>query len=326
LFVSRRKQWVQVLKRSDLDRVPLEAMKNRVLCSKHFADKAYMCPAERNTSSLRHDAVPTVWDHSNPPVQVKERKLPAMRTPTPTTTPPRVRATPQLATANDAPPTTPVARGRPRSDVAVQLATARKDRWRLKNTVDRQSTHLRKERARRIKAEALAARMAKRMKALDDLPAKQRPFVNLQLRTVNKKKVKQYTAAEKQDALALYHCGPAAYRHMLKIHQLPSMSTIRRSLSTCMKTTGPCPVLLQAVSARLSTMSPVDKIATIGFDGMHLSEALRYWEHEDRFVGFEDFGSGGRTSKLANQALVVRGINGSWKMVRFLVYLFLVTY
>ena len=75
-------------------------------------------------------------------------------------------------------------------------------------------------------------------------------------------------------------------------------------------------MLLGAVKARLDCCKPQERIATLGFDAMSLTEALRYHEHLDRVVGFEDVGACGRTGKVANQALVgvVRGIIGSWKL------------
>ena len=59
-----------------------------------------------------------------------------------------------------------------------------------------------------------------------------------------------------------------------------------------------------------------DRVATLLFDAMKITEAIRFWEHEDRFVGFEDCGTGGRSAKVADQALVavLRGVGGSWKM------------
>ena len=87
-------------------------------------------------------------------------------------------------------------------------------------------------------------------------------------------------------------------------------------LCQCLKETGPCPVLLKAVTARLETEGPLAKYATLGFDAMSLSEALRYHEHLDKIVGYEDVGTAGRTNKVANQGLVavLRGIQGSWKL------------
>ena len=97
---------------------------------------------------------------------------------------------------------------------------------------------------------------------------------------------------------------------------LPSETTIRRLLSGCMEKTGPCSILLNAVKARLDAKNSLEKYATLGFDAMSLNEALRYHEHIDQIVGFEDVGEVGRTEKIANQGLiaVLRGIHGNWKL------------
>lgn len=82
-----------------------------------------------------------------------------------------------------------------------------------------------------------------------------------------------------------------------------------------MKDTGPCPILLNAIKCRLSEAT-TDRLCTIGFDAMSLTPALRYFEHCDRVVGFEDVGAPGRSTKVANQGLVcvLRGIEGKWKL------------
>lgn len=101
------------------------------------------------------------------------------------------------------------------------------------------------------------------------------------------------------------------------MHTLPSVPTIRRLLSACMTSTGPDKILLDAVKAKVEGDDRNhDKYATLGFDAMSLTEALRYHEHVDRIVGYEDVGSFGRTIKVANQGLiaVLRSIGGNWKL------------
>ena len=84
-----------------------------------------------------------------------------------------------------------------------------------------------------------------------------------------------------------------------------------------MTSTGPDSVLLNAVKAKLySNENVLDQYATLGFDAISLAEALRYHEHVDCIVGYEDMGTTGRTTKVTNQGLiaVLRGISGSWKL------------
>jgi hypothetical protein len=140
---------------------------------------------------------------------------------------------------------------------------------------------LKVERARKNSALALNAKL-KKEKYLNGLSNKQKVFANLQLRAANKKKIAKYSQEEIQDALALYHRGPAAYRHLRTIHKLPSIKSLQRRLSMCMKTSGPCPVLMDAIKARLNESDEIERVATLCFDGMKLTEAVRFWEHEDR--------------------------------------------
>ena len=60
------------------------------------------------------------------------------------------------------------------------------------------------------------------------------------------------------------------------------MTTIQCQLSKCMKKCGPCSVLMNAIKARLDSRDDLQRIATLCFDGMKITPALRYWEHEDR--------------------------------------------
>lgn len=152
---------------------------------------------------------------------------------------------------------------------------------------------------------------------MESLSARQKVFFELQLRATKKRRVGKYTSAELQEAIGLYHRGPAAYKHMRGIHTLPGMTTIRSKLSCCMQKTGPCPVLMNAIKVRLDTNNaPLERIATLCFDGMKISSAVRYLEHEDRYVGFEDTGTSGTSKVIADQGLVaaLRSIHGRWKM------------
>lgn len=47
-----------------------------------------------------------------------------------------------------------------------------------------------------------------------------------------------------------------------------------------------------------------DKITTLCLDAMSLSVTLRYMRHIDHICGFEDVGSLGQTSNIANQTVV----------------------
>ena len=200
--------------------------------------------------------------------------------------------------------------------VPLLASTYRSRLHRLNLRYRRTALQLKTEKAKRVLAEAKLNELQRKFFDINKLPPRQQPFVGLQLRNIEASRVHEFTAAEKEDALALWHRSPSAYRHMRSIHVLPSETTIRSMLSACMVNTGPCPVLLRSVKCRIEELGGVSKNATLGFDAMSLTPAIRYHEHLDKMIGFEDPGVSGCTSRIANHALVavLRGIEGTWKL------------
>lgn len=79
MCLCRRKEWKRLLRRKDLDKVPISKFRNRYLCSRHFSDSAYMCPHLRHsTSRLNYNAKPSIWDFEIPKEE-KRRRPPIMR-------------------------------------------------------------------------------------------------------------------------------------------------------------------------------------------------------------------------------------------------------
>ena len=62
-------------------------------------------------------------------------------------------------------------------------------------------------------------------------------------------------------------------------------------------------------------MNEQEKLCKLCMDELSLKPNLFYDVKNDRIVGLEDFGSGTRTNKVADQALVLllRSISGKWK-------------
>ena len=62
-------------------------------------------------------------------------------------------------------------------------------------------------------------------------------------------------------------------------------------------------------------MNELEKLCTLCMDEVSLKTNLYYDITKDMIVGLEDFGSGARTNKVANQAFVIllRSISGKWK-------------
>ncbi len=242
-----------------------------------------MCPALRHTSSrLKWDAVPSIWCHKNPPAdsKVKARKPPIQRFPLA-----KKQKQLQVLTSDCEVAVNTSTKIKRQDSAASKIQALRQKVWKLEKSLKRSQAKIKVLKAQKVKSEALVKQLLKKT-SITDLGKRQQVFVHLQLRAAKKKKIARYTSAELQEALALYHRGPAAYRHMQSIHKLPSMTTIRRQLSKCMKKCGPCPVLKNAIKARLDSCENLQRIATLCFDGMKITPALRYWEHEDRYKEF----------------------------------------
>ena len=270
-----------------------------------------MCPALRHDdSSLLPSAVPSVFVYQTAGRTASRRKAPTRRTLHPTkqklTSSSSVldlSSTSAAGLPSPAPAlsTTPLRRGGP--------------------MVSRSALQSRLWRARRVQGAVKTLQMKLQScqpnNMLERLPKHQKPFIGLQLRMAGRRKVAAYTREEQEFALALFHKGPAAYRLMRTMFWLPSVSCLRKLMNSCMKTSGPCPVLLQALKGAMENCSAPGRIGTLGFDAMSLTPALRYEESKDIIGGFEQLdGAGGRTHKVANQglAVVVRTIKDKTKL------------
>ncbi|KAL2102037.1 hypothetical protein ACEWY4_003798 [Coilia grayii] len=116
-------------------------------------------------------------------------------------------------------------------------------------------------------------------------------------------------------ALSLYHQGPCAYRFCQHIFSLPSIPSLCRWLSGMEIRAGFSPTVLDMLGSRVSDMTQLDRLSVITFDEMSLRSCLTYNISSDSVEGFEDFGSLGKTARIANHSLafMVRGLTGKWK-------------
>lgn len=130
----------------------------------------------------------------------------------------------------------------------------------------------------------------------------------------------RWSATDKRLALNLYLKSPAAYRVLRKYLQLPSKSTLKRSILGVAKAPGFCPVILQAVKNAAASMPDVQKMCILSFDEMHIKTQLQYLSASDSVVGLENFGQEHPPrpgQKPATEALcfMVRSIAGKWKQL-----------
>ena len=157
-----------------------------------------MCEAERfTTSRLKDTAVPTLFNHSNPPKMVQQRKAPTVRH-QPQPKPSKIFDAADAM--NDASMTKPKV-GRK----AAVFTKKRKDFKRLQNKLDKKVADYKRLTEKLVKAETKLRQTQCNHPSLSAFKPKQRTFLQLQFRSVGMKHIAKYTAAKKDYAIALYH-------------------------------------------------------------------------------------------------------------------------
>ncbi len=184
------------LKRDDLlkmKKYPLND--NRVVCSQHFEDCYYMCPALRhNDGSLLPSAVPSVFVYQTAGRTMSHRKAPTRRTLHPT----KQKLT-SSSSVLDLPSTS--AAGLPSPAPALSTTPL----WQGRLMVSRSALRSRLWRARRVQGAAKTLQMKlqscqpndKLHDMLERLPKHQKPFIGLQLWMAGRRKVAAYTEKNK---------------------------------------------------------------------------------------------------------------------------------
>jgi hypothetical protein len=116
-------------------------------------------------------------------------------------------------------------------------------------------------------------------------------------------------------ALALLKRSPKSYILLQTLFPLPSRRTLQSVLNTVHFTAGINAHVFGALKHSAQTMSDKDRYCILMFDEMSIRENLCFKQKLGCIEGFEDFGSQGRTSNIANHALVfmVSGLHQKWK-------------
>ncbi|ELT96340.1 hypothetical protein CAPTEDRAFT_219982 [Capitella teleta] len=101
-----------------------------------------------------------------------------------------------------------------------------------------------------------------------------------------------------------------------------SSSTVRPPTSSCvplvssspiqerparnvLQEAGFCPKLEKMISLRAQGLAPHERLVSVLFDGMRLTQCLRYSKDSDVIVGFEDVRFLGRSNNIANEGVVI---------------------
>ena len=172
--ICRRKVWRIALRRDDLMKCSVKSLKNCVVCSEHFSDDAYMCAAERHTSSrLTHTAVSTLFSHSNPPKVTTERKPPAVRH----VLPPVVKLSTENVSSDEA--QEPLVQHAPGIKPAlIRKSTCRGDVHRLQQRLDRLTAKNKRLTESPHKCNATSREIQRHPPAMASFKPRQRAFLN----------------------------------------------------------------------------------------------------------------------------------------------------
>ena len=100
-----------------------------------------------------------------------------------------------------------------------------------------------------------------------------------------------------------------------KLFKLPCPSTLRKTMAKLNVRPGLSQNIFDLLKIKVTAMQPEEKLCSISVDEMSIKSDLSYNPQIDEIEGYEDFGSYGKTSKIATHALVfmVRGIMARWK-------------
>lgn len=126
---------------------------------------------------------------------------------------------------------------------------------------------------------------------------------------------RRYNVSDKRFALSLFYASPKAYKVCSKLFCLPSVSMLKVWLRRISLTTGFSDNVFQMLHRKAEVMTEMNRICCLVLDEISLKCGFKYSKQEDKVMGFEDFGCGVDTGKVANHALVLmaRGLFDRWK-------------
>jgi hypothetical protein len=285
------------------------------VCSLHFKDEAYSCPAEN-----RHDlGARLLWNA----VPDRELTLPRLvrdadmhsevsEDIADNTYPPRLTRfdamEPELCRDGTGPVQAIVQQAAPAAQIITLGASKLQDKkqanliFRQKRTI---KTLLQQLQAAKAKHSAAAGKTARMLAS---------KYKQMRSSRYNMR----WTSQEMAEAIRLHHKSPTAYRYLLKDWQLalPSESALKRRTAQFFKSPGVCALSIQALRQCLAAKPSCERKATLCFDGMSLSKCIRYDQHKDEIIGLDGrFSSGSDDMRPINEAVVavLRSVCGNWK-------------
>lgn len=128
-------------------------------------------------------------------------------------------------------------------------------------------------------------------------------------------KGRRWQLSDKVMALALYKRSPKCYSLLSSMFALPSKTTLINMMAKIMFEPGVNGHIFDSLKKCVSSMEEIDRTCVLMFDEMSLHQHFEYSSRSDSISGFEDLGHLGRSSKVANHALVfmAKGLYKKWK-------------
>ena len=128
-------------------------------------------------------------------------------------------------------------------------------------------------------------------------------------------KGRRWSYKEKVLAVSILKCSPRSYAFLWSLFLLASRRTLQFLLNIVQFRTGISAHVFSVLKDTVQTMSDKDRMCCLMFDEMSIREHLHFNQKIDCIEGFEDLERHGRTSNIANHALVymLRGLCKRWK-------------
>lgn len=332
-FINFRcKQWVIAIRRKDLDKDDFTKFhKSKVVCSDHFETIMYNNTNDRS-SSLRHDAYPTIISAPNPPNSVTPKRNPPKR---------RCLETPlkniQMDNQeNDIPPhysppsgtieifsnSPPVKQNNSSPKICKHLCykkmylRERQKNAKLYGRINRLQKSLSKKSNRQFDPPLFEEVKPNYNPTLSRFLKSQEEYFSRKLKGM------RWTHEDMQLAIILFYKSPAAYKYLRSIFGLPGMTTLYKELSMTMSFSGLCQRTLEGLKIKFDDAPILHKTCSLVLDGMKLQPCLQYLK-SNYIAGFEEKAFNQRSPKIATElvVLMLQGSTTNWRQVTIIYFI-----
>ena len=128
-------------------------------------------------------------------------------------------------------------------------------------------------------------------------------------------KIINWSLQNKQLALSFYITSPRMYRLLRTAYTLPSVSTLKRFVSSKKIITGFNEEIFKALKIKCQGLSSSDRNCVLLIDEISLKKGHHYCQTTDRVVGVEEYNPDNRGNREANCAtvLMIRGVRKKFK-------------